>query len=205
MITYAIGNNNKSKTRKFVLVTIETNILTDMSSFTTNPADNYPIFLSDFYMKYGINIGKIVKITDLHEKDEFDTASVPFNGSYVEFLVGKLFKVDNHDYTSSKKSIQVFKHKLAARESTGYISRSYDGVHYIHFENGTIKQKSYYLEGNLTTMYCYRNDTYNTLKSSIICRDGKPETEYMYDDRETLVSRNIYNEQGHLIKEHIYT
>lgn len=206
MLTYKIAENDKSKTMRQVLVTIETTNITDMSSITTNPVGKYPCFLSDFYMEYSINIGLIKTITDLQEKEVFDSAFIMFNNKRIELITGKIFKVFNYEYTTpdaDKASITVFKNKLAAREAIEYLSNKYTGVYYKHYPNGLLSEKNYYVDGQIIHKSYLRNDLFNTIKSYVVYKDGVQETMYIYDDRENLIKRDTYS-NGKLVNEHTY-
>jgi len=205
MLTYKIGLNAQSKTSRQVLITIKTLASTNMSSFTEDPTLKYPCFLTDFYLSYCIDAGQIVKITDLNEKETFTTATIHFGGEPVEFQLNKYFKITNPDLNcADARSISVYKFRVAARQSVDYISCYYTGVYYTHYPNGTIKDKTHYTRGVPVNRSVYRNDTFNTIQCAIVYNGKVPETEYLYDDRENLVKRNIYDATGKLLQTFTY-
>jgi hypothetical protein len=202
MLLYKVCKNDDSKTNRAVIVTLETiPDVTDMSHINGNCSSDYPIFLSDFHLLYRINCGKIIAITDLNGEDKFTTAELSFANNTVQLVVGQYFQIDNHNYKSNTvdhHALWCHKYMAAARLSVNYVSSNYTGVYYRFYPNGTIQDRFYYKGGKLEQHSAYRNDTFNTLRVVLIFRDNYPETEYLYDDRETLIGQNVYDDKGQL-------
>ncbi len=193
MKVYLTGRSATSETRGLVLVTVETiNDVTDMNGITFYEGDR---LLSPFFMEYPINCGYISNITDLFEKQQFDTASIPMNGVDYTVKKGQYFKISNYNYKTAEH-IKCYRHKVAACEKAEYVSPVYTGITYSHYPSGLVHKKYNYVNGKLHSYKVFRDDRFNTLEECLVYKDSYIYCRFEYNNTETFQSQTWYNSNG---------
>lgn len=200
-----LGAHAHSNTGSMVLVTVE--LLpkhTDMKGITIYHGKS---IINPFYRPLKVNAGKIVRITDLEEKDDFTDAIV--NDEYHIYLNKYFYLTDDAETTGhepkeidQEEYLTAYQYKIAVLEQSEYVARGYTGTVYKHYPSGNIATKRYYKDGNIHSRFYHRDDTYNTLEAVRQYRPGtEDETidcELLYDTREALIHQQWYNSKGKL-------
>lgn len=189
MKVYALGSHGQSDTQGKVIITIElVPNHTDIKGLTLFKGQHMN---NPFYRELKINCGKIIKVSDLSEKKDFETVTVKTGTINTNISIGKYF-----DIREGSSYITAFQYKIAVLEASGYVARNYTGCAYTHYESGLIKTKSYYKDGNLVSVFHNRDDPFNTLQYVRQFKNSIIECEFSYDERESLIRQTWYNSKG---------
>jgi hypothetical protein len=196
MKVYTLGSLAQSDTEHKTLITIElVPDVTDMNGFKFQKGS---VFTSSFYREIPINAGKIVKICNLLETQEFKTTHMMFDSTEYTVTLGQFFKIDEYSYDKPDKHLVTYQYKLSAVEQSDYVSPDYNGVYVTHYPSGMIRMKKNYRSGNLHSCFMYRNDVFNTLEGVRIYTNGYVSSEYTYDTRERLIRQVWYKSTGEI-------
>lgn len=190
MKVYLLGTNGQSSTNGNVLITVE--LLkhhTDMKGITMY---NGRHIVSPFYRKLKLNAGRVERITDLEEENDYSKGSI--GGTNIE--LNKYFYVDTSNVS---QYLTAYQYKVGVLEQSGYVSKGYNGTLYTHHESGNIKVKTNYKIGNVHSKFYYRDDPYNSLEKVVqYNNDCRVDCEFLYDSRETLLKQLWYNSKGRI-------
>ena len=174
-----------------VLITVESVDLTDKKGSIIEPEN----FYSPFYIKKLINCGHIVKITDIHETVEYETAQVQFEEEKVNLSNNSYFNILNYDYAKGI-ALTVYMNKTAALETLKEpLNFTKSGFRYVHYEGGALKAKLCY-QGEFLIAFYYRNDLYNTLEKKILYNCEQIEIINHYDEHEKKIKREVFSHNG---------
>lgn len=205
MEVYLLANNKSSRTNGRVIVTIKLLKQTDMSGFTPKKKLNV-----DFYYPYKINCGRVVKITDLNNVGHFLTASIKIPGLKIPSITiqsDKYIAIKHHAYDSDKlKAFVVYKYKHGVLNETGHVSAKFTGAHYIYYTDGKIREKIDYKDGKVCTRNLFYQNAYNSRKSCMVFNPelNVIEHEYIYDNKENLVCKNVFSSDGAFLQRNVY-
>jgi hypothetical protein len=181
---YMIGYHKTSP----VLITVESVDLTDKKGSIIAPEN----FYSPFYIKKLINCGRIVKIADIHETAEYETAHVQFQEEKVNLSNNSYFNILNYDYAKGI-ALTVYMNKTAALETLKEsLNFTKSGFRYVHYEGGALKAKLCY-QGEFLIAFYYRNDLYNSLEKKILYNSEKIEIINHYDEHEKKIKREVFS------------
>ena len=192
MKLYALGTHGQSDTEGKVIITIETiQDITDQEGLEY--CDN-KILHSPFYRELRLNIGKIIKISDLEGKQQFVTVTLTINGVKNNLELNTIIEIEG--YNMNYNYIPVYKYQTPVLEKSNYVARNYNGVKFIHYESGLIKTKVYYKDGYINAQFNHRNDIYNSLESVKQYNQEIQTSQFWYDNRESLIRQVWFDSKG---------
>ena len=205
MHVYRLANHNRSKTKRSVLVTIE--LIpdhTDMKSI--NRIFNMDsLFITTLYYPFRINAGKIISITSLDNKQDFEFCYI----NRVKYCKNNYFKITGYSYDKrslpDKHYLTVYKTYDAALDGSEYIPTKYTGIKLTHYSNGKLLKKCYYFLGKLRNMVVYYNNQNNSVKHDIKYHNGVQHIESVYNTIGLLVCNYTFDNSGRIIESSRYT
>ncbi len=192
MKLYALGTHGQSDTEGKVIITLET--IPDVTDLSGLEYCDNKILHSPFYRELRLNIGKIVKITDLEGKQEFATVTLTINGIKNNLELNTFIEVE--DFNINYNYIPVYQYKTPVLEKSHYVARNYNGVKFVHYESGLIKTKVYYKDGYINAQFNHRNDIYNSLESVKQYNQEIQTNQFWYDSRESLIRQIWFDSKG---------
>jgi hypothetical protein len=151
----------------------------------------------DTYTTLTLNSGRIVKITDATEKINYDWANIKIGDTLITVKQNQYF------LTIAGTGLYCYYNKCAVMEDLDP-ETLFTGVRFKHYTNGKIRDKLCYNNGDLSCLYNYRDDLYNTLCSFTVYKHGKPQVISSYNERELLLKQQWVTEKGKTIAEKGY-
>jgi hypothetical protein len=197
MYVYRLGQNNSSKTKREVLVTIE--IIPDITNVSDLTQSIKKISeKKSLYCPSKINAGKITSIIDL-DGNELLCCYI----NRVKYEINKYFNIIGYDYSSpsfDRYYLNVYQSIDGALNDSLYISTNYTGLKYKYYCNGKIQKKKYYFLGKLKNLVIYYNNQTNSIKHEIKYRQDQPYSEKVYNTIGLLSCNYTFNDKGKIIK-----
>ena len=207
MHVYRLANNNRSRTKRMVVVTIELiQDHTDMTNLNRNFSADAS-FINTLYYPFRINAGKIINILSLDNKQQFNFCYI----NRVKYCKNNYFKFtgycydDKEDPIPDKHYLTVYKTRDAALDGIIYIPQKYTGIKLSHYSSGKLLKKCYYFLGKLSNMVVYYNNQNNSVKHNIKYYNGTQHQEMIYDTIGELVCKYTFDDSGRIAGSNSYS